>query len=48
MNLDRITTVSELLGLVLFAIGAGLAWFPAGVMSLGAGLVLVGFLAGRP
>jgi hypothetical protein len=47
LNRDRITTFCELLGLFLVAFGAGLVYLPAGVVTAGAALFLVGFLGGR-
>jgi hypothetical protein len=42
-----VTTALEVVGLVVVAVGAGLAWLPAGLVVAGASLVLVGFAEGR-
>lgn len=41
-----LTTILELIGFALIAIGAGMAWTPAGFIVGGALLVLVGYLTG--
>lgn len=43
---DAITTALEVAGMVLLAIGAGLAWLPAGLIVAGVCLFAVGAFGG--
>jgi hypothetical protein len=45
---DVLTTVLELLGLAAIVYGVALVFVPAAWIAAGAGLVLVGWLVGRP
>lgn len=44
LNRETLTTLVELLGLVLIAAGVALAWLPAGLVVAGAELVGLGYL----
>jgi hypothetical protein len=44
---DAVTTILEVLGLVIVAVGVGLIFAPVGVIVGGVELVLVGYLSGR-
>lgn len=44
---DAMTTALEIAGMILLAVGAGLAWLPAGLMAAGACMVAVGVFGGR-
>ncbi len=44
LNRETLTTLVELVGLVLIAVGVALAWLPGGLVVAGAELVGLGYL----
>ena len=44
---DAVTTALEVVGMATLTVGAGLAWLPAGVMTAGVCLFVVGLFGGR-
>lgn len=44
---DALTTALEVAGMVTLAVGAGMAWLPAGLMVAGLSMVIVGVFGGR-
>ena len=44
---DALTTALEAVGATLVAVGLGIAWLPAGLISAGAMLIFAGWAASR-